>query len=156
MTSKGSGRTSLRVFLEGKLDAEIVDLRLFDFALPKSKAKIEITYIEVKVLMSLPGYSILDPNGKKEERIVLKPKDVKGLRILCLGYEEVPINLGAFSSDSGSFPLSQTWTRPKRLRYPVQAELTFEIKVKDMRFFTKPHSVTLTGTSSIFDHCVTQ
>ena len=102
--------------VEGCLDAQIVDLRLFDFALSKRRAKIEITYIEVNI----PGNSKLDdrsPNHrtKEGERVVLRPEQVKKaqlrLRLPFIGYsyEDVVINLEELRSNSGSFPLAQTW-----------------------------------------------
>jgi hypothetical protein len=131
--------------LEGKLDAQIVDLRLFDFALPKGKAKIEITYIEI----SVPGVSTKE--GTREmERLVLKPEQVKRVHMLCRGCEELPIQLEAFNSNSESFPLTKTFPRPERLRYPTVAELTFELRVKNICYITQPHLVTLSGTKSIF------
>jgi hypothetical protein len=129
-------------FIDGTLDIEIVDLRLFDFLLPKGEAKIEITYIAVN-------------DRKEEEQIVLIPDQVKEVHILLDGLTETPINPLGFTSDSSSFPLTQTWTRPKGLKYPVQAEITLELGVKNTRCVTRPHQIVLTGTTSMFDYCVT-
>jgi hypothetical protein len=127
-------------------EAKIVDLRLFDFALARDKAKTEITYVEVDI----PVYSQQSEGAKREERFVLQPEQVKKVQIRCLGYEDLPINVERFTSNSGSFPLQKTWARPKWLRYPIEAELTLEVTVKNIRYTTQPHRVNLKGTSSIF------
>jgi hypothetical protein len=85
--------TSQRSF-DTVLDVEIVDLRLFDFALPKNMAKFEVTYLEVNLKMTVPAYSNLDEDTKKEERIVLRPEQLKKIHIRCKGYETSPIHLG--------------------------------------------------------------
>jgi hypothetical protein len=145
--------------LDGTVFAEIVDLRLFDFALPKNRAKIEITYIEVNLETTFPGnfISFDDQETKKEERIVLRPSQVTKIHICSPKYVDLPIIPHAFEANSGiCFPLAQTWTRPKRFKYPADVELTLELMVNNVRCVTKPHWVTLTGTSSMFNYCITQ
>jgi hypothetical protein len=88
-----------------------------------------------------------------QEQIVLRPDQVKKIHIHCPEYQDLPIIPDAFRSNSECFPMSQTWTRPKRLRYPVEAEVTMELLVKNVRCATKPHRVTLKGTNSIFNNC---
>merc|ERR1712216_254576 len=108
--------------LEGALDVEIVDLRLFDFSLPKGGAKIEITFIEVNFALNFQGLTLDNEERRKEERIVLTPDQVKEIHIVLDGFTEIPINPLGFISSSGSFPLTQTWERPTKLKYPVEAE----------------------------------
>jgi hypothetical protein len=153
-----SGSTSRRgsSMIDGKLEIEIVDMRFFDFSLPKNKANIEITYIEVNYAMTFSGYSKLqEEETRKEEKIVITPDQVKEIHIALDGFTELPINPLGFISNSGSFPMSQKWTRPKRLRYPLEAEVTLELMVKNSRCFTQPHMVTLQGTSSFLNYCLT-
>jgi hypothetical protein len=135
----------------------IVDLRLFDFALPKGAAKIEITYIEVN--HSATTYTGQDEEPETEdEQIVLAPENIKEIYIDLDGYTELqvsPIKPNRFVSRSGSFPLEQKWTRPQGLRYPVEAEVTLELVVKNTRYLTQPYPITLKGTTSVFNHCAT-
>jgi hypothetical protein len=86
-----------------RASAEIVDLRLFDFALPKSKAKIEITYIEVNMSTTSPRKTVDmlrsfdEEETTNQEQIVLRPDQVKKIHIHCPEYQDLPIIPDAFS-----------------------------------------------------------
>merc|ERR1719238_467025 len=149
-----SGKRSSASMIDGRKDIEIIDLRLFDFALPRGEAKIEITYIAVNCCIH-GQYSGEDEDSNSGERIVLEPNQVKNIYILLEGCTEMPINPAGFMSSSGSFPMAQTWTRPKTFRYPAEAELTLEVMVKGTRCITQPHTVKLKGTRAFLNYCFT-
>merc|ERR1712118_26214 len=110
---------------------------------PKGAAKIEITYIEVN--HSATTYTGQDEEPETEdEQIVLAPENIKEIYIDLDGYTELqvsPIKPNRFVSRSGSFPLEQKWTRPQGLRYPVEAEVTLELVVKNTRYLTQPYPI---------------